>query len=122
MWSPGSDRCGSPKGQTDGVLNVGLSQGENNTLMLSLRNMALARRVQLDIRASKSSKDAAESLFNLASAPLSGEVGTLQKLGPERGREMAMFDGDDVADYLSIYCSKNKYMQSAEGAGELVMC
>lgn len=37
----------------DGVLNVGLSQGETNTLMLSLRNMALARRVQLDGRASK---------------------------------------------------------------------
>lgn len=70
----------------DGVLNVGLSQGETNTLMLSLRNMALARRVQLDGRASKASKDAAESLFNLAAAPLSGEAGTLQKyMCPDHG-------------------------------------
>eukprot|EP00435_Cladocopium_sp_Y103_P008736 s2542_g2.t1 len=70
----------------DGVLNVGLSQGDTNTLMLSLRNMALARRVQLDSRASKASKDAAESLFNLAAAPLSGEAGTLQKyMCPDHG-------------------------------------
>jgi len=70
----------------DGVLNVGLSQGENSTLMLSCRNMALARRVQLDLRASKASRDAAESLFNLAAAPLDGETGTLQKfLCPDHG-------------------------------------
>ena len=70
----------------DGVLNVGLSQGDNNTLMLSCRNIALARRVQLDLRASKASRDAAESLFNLAAAPLDGEAGTLQKfICPDHG-------------------------------------
>jgi len=70
----------------DGVLNVGMTQGENTTLVLSSRNMALARRVQFDARSSKNSKDAAECLLHLASVPLRGEDGTLLKfMCPDHG-------------------------------------
>eukprot|EP00913_Durusdinium_trenchii_P017505 g16446.t1 len=63
-----------------------MTQGENTTLVLSSRNMALARRVQFDARSSKNSKDAAECLLHLASVPLRGEDGTLLKfMCPDHG-------------------------------------
>lgn len=48
----------------DGVLNVGMTQRGNNTLMLSAKNLSLARRVQHDERATVKSKEAAESLLS----------------------------------------------------------